>query len=310
MGTIGKLSVNSARERSIGRRWSFPPVVFAVLSLVVMVSASEVDLQLRVNDKKSDVEKECAVFLLKLRLGDSETEVPHQCQDMVRTYLEEEGLKLSIKKECASFITNGELNNIQGWMPPPECETYIANYMEKGQYEADVCVAFSAARSYLHSLTPVEGIDAVVFDIDETVLSSLPYYRIHHYGVDKFQKTLFNAYVSESKQTVIKPALSLYEELLQNKWSIFFLTGRDEEARAYTSKNLETAGYKNYTELILRQPDEEHLSAAVYKSNRRVALEEKGYRIRASIGDQWSDLEGLSTWGRKFKVPNPMYYIY
>ncbi|KAL2630425.1 hypothetical protein R1flu_015111 [Riccia fluitans] len=310
MERVGRFSVNSTRGRSVDRTWKLLCLLFSVSCLAAVVAASENDVLLRVNEKQSDMEKECAVFLLKVRLGDTESEVPHQCQDMVRTYLEEEGVKLSVKKECASFVTNGELNNIQGWMPPPECEAYIASYMEKGQYEADVYVAFSAARSYLQSIVPTEGVDAVVFDIDDTVLSCLPYYQLHHYGVDKFQKALFNAYVSESKQPVIKPALSLYEELQRNKWSIFFLTGRDEESRSYTAKNLQNAGYGNYTELILRQPDEEHLSASVYKSNRRAELEKKGYRVRASLGDQWSDLDGISSWARKFKVPNPMYYIY
>ncbi|KAG6552701.1 hypothetical protein Mapa_005648 [Marchantia paleacea] len=293
----------------MARQSTFGSVLVLTLCLAVMV-ASETDLVIRLDDRQSDVEKECAVFLLKARLGDTDTEVPHQCQDMVRSYLEEEGEKLNVKKECASFLLNGELNNIQGWMPPPECEEYIASYMEDGQYEADVRVALSAARSYFQSILPTEGVDAVVFDVDETCLSNLPYYRVHQYGVEKFQKAIFNEYVAQSKQPVMKAALALYQELLLNNWAIIFITGRDEEARSYTSKNLRDAGYESWAELILRQPEEEHDSAVVYKSNRRAALEKKGYRIRASIGDQWSDLEGLSPGMRSFKLPNPMYYIY
>lgn len=48
--------------------------------------------------------------------------------------------------------------------------------------QTDVRVALSAARSYLQSIFPTEGVDAVVFDIDETCLSNLPYYRVHQYG--------------------------------------------------------------------------------------------------------------------------------
>lgn len=117
-----------ARQSTLGS------VLVLTLCLAATV-ASETDLVIRLDDRQSDGEKECAVFLLKARLGDSDTEVPHQCQDMVRSYLEEEGEKLNVKKECSSFLLNGELNNIQGWMPPPECEDYIASYMEDGQYE-------------------------------------------------------------------------------------------------------------------------------------------------------------------------------
>lgn len=70
--------------------------------------------------------------------------------------------------------------------------------------------------------------------------------------VEKFQKAVFNEYVAQSKQPVMKAALALYQELLQNNWAIIFITGRDEEARSYTSKNLRDAGYESWAELILR----------------------------------------------------------
>ncbi|GKB89471.1 acid phosphatase, class B-like protein, partial [Tanacetum coccineum] len=54
-----------------------------------------------------------------------------------------------------------------------------------------------------------------------------------------------------------------------------------------------------YTVFVLR----------VYKSAKRKALEEDGYRIRGNMGDQWSDLLGNNPGDRVFKVPDPMYYI-
>lgn len=39
------------------------------------------------------------------------------------------------------------------------------------------------------------------------------------------------------------------------------------------------------------------------------AVQEKGYEIVASFGDQWSDLAGTSAAVASFKLPNPFYYI-
>lgn len=39
------------------------------------------------------------------------------------------------------------------------------------------------------------------------------------------------------------------------------------------------------------------------------AVQEKGYEIMASFGDQWSDLAGTSAAVASFKLPNPFYYI-
>ena len=38
-------------------------------------------------------------------------------------------------------------------------------------------------------------------------------------------------------------------------------------------------------------------------------VQEDGYEIVASFGDQWSDLAGTSAAMASFKLPNPFYYI-
>jgi len=55
--------------------------------------------------------------------------------------------------------------------------------MEGPHFGADAAGVSQAAQSFLESLKP-EGDekDVVVFDIDETALSNLPYYREHKYG--------------------------------------------------------------------------------------------------------------------------------
>lgn len=53
----------------------------------------------------------------------------------------------------------------------------------------------------------------------------------------------------------------------------------------------------------------EPLAAVEYKSKERLKLVARGYRIWASLGDQWSDLTGDATGKRVFKLPNSLYYI-
>lgn len=58
-----------------------------------------------------------------------------------------------------------------------------------------------------------------------------------------------------------------------------------------------------------RGPSDQGKPAIVYKSEKRTELQDEGYRIHGSSGDQWSDLLGFAIARRSFKLPNPMYYI-
>lgn len=58
-----------------------------------------------------------------------------------------------------------------------------------------------------------------------------------------------------------------------------------------------------------RGPSDKGKLATQYKSEKRKELEDEGYRIHGSSGDQWSDLNGFAVAKRSFKLPNPMYYI-
>lgn len=84
---------------------------------------------------------------------------------------------------CASFTLNTEMNNLQGYLLPQECEGFVATYVGSGQYYTDLTVAVESARTYLCTIEAGEdGRDLVVLDIDETALSNMPYYVANHYG--------------------------------------------------------------------------------------------------------------------------------
>lgn len=96
-----------------------------------------------------------------------------------------EGAHIVMKaKSCSSFFFNSQVNNAQGWkVIPEECEDVVRQYMNNGQYALDMEGVAMAALQYLNGIVPRDdGMDVVIFDIDETALSNLPYYHQHRYG--------------------------------------------------------------------------------------------------------------------------------
>ncbi|GLJ54743.1 hypothetical protein SUGI_1175900 [Cryptomeria japonica] len=212
---------------------------------------------------------------------------------------------------CAGWRTSVESGNARDWdVVPASCVSDVGNYMENGQYLLDFKIAVQQCLAYLNDSKLVgDGKDAWVFDTDDTTLSCLSYYRTQQYGGAVFNSTSFNEWVEKGTATVLPSSLQLYNALLKKGVEIFILTGRDEEYRELTTKNLMAAGYSNWAGLIMRGDSDQGTTALVYKSEKRGELVKKGYRIWGNCGDQWSDITGNHTGYRTFKMPNPMYYI-
>ncbi len=93
------------------------------------------------------------------------------------------GPGVKVPDPCASFALNGELNNLQGWTLPSECQDFVARYVDSGQYSLDFSLAVDAGRQYLKPIVNEgDGLDMIVLDIDDTCISHVPYYRDHHFG--------------------------------------------------------------------------------------------------------------------------------
>ncbi|MQM00580.1 hypothetical protein Taro_033315 [Colocasia esculenta] len=93
---------------------------------------------------------------------------------------EEEDLRL----RCNSWRVAGEANNLAPWRTVPwECSGYVKAYMTGRAYQFDLELVAREAGAYAGGIYLAEdGRDAWVFDVDETLLSNLPYYADHHYG--------------------------------------------------------------------------------------------------------------------------------
>lgn len=215
---------------------------------------------------------------------------------------------------CTSWRLAAETNNLAPWSTiPAECADYVKDYVLGRGYVTDLERVSEEASVFASTVLDFsaggDGKDAWVFDIDETLLSNLPYYIDHGFGLELFDHSEFDKWVERGVAPAIAPSLKLYQRVIDLGYRVFLLTGRKESHRLVTVENLINAGFQNWDKLILRSPDEQHKMATLYKSEKRDEMVKEGYRIRGNSGDQWSDLLGSSMSQRSFKLANPMYYI-
>ena len=186
----------------------------------------------------------------------------------------------------------------------------LTRYHDSGEYEREIRDVANAARDYLAAEFPDRSKNdklAAVFDIDETSLSNWDFMAECGFCAYSIQTKLH----PDPHGPAIAPVLELYNFAKSKGMALFFITGRPEAQRQLTVDNLREVGYEGWTDLIM-QPNpavgEKRTPARVFKSKNRQAVENRGYRIVLSIGDQASDLAGCCA-ERIFKVPNPFYLV-
>ncbi|KAL3524125.1 hypothetical protein ACH5RR_016959 [Cinchona calisaya] len=216
-----------------------------------------------------------------------------------------------LRLQCTSWRFAAETNNLSPWKTiPQECAGYVEEYMTGRAYGIDLERVSKEAGNFAKRVElKDDGKDVWVFDVDETLLSNLPYYSQHGYGLEIFDHAKFDQWVEEGVAPAINSSLELYQDVLNLGFKVFLLTGRSERHRNITVDNLVKAGCQHWDKLILRSSEDHQKQAVIYKSDKRDEMVKEGYRIVGNSGDQWSDLLGSSIANRSFKLPNPMYYI-
>jgi acid phosphatase len=203
------------------------------------------------------------------------------------------------------------------------------------QYDADVAKALAEARDWVATRAPQVGKPAIVLDIDETSLSNWARIYKNHFAffwhgscdlADKLAACGDEAWEESAQALALTPTLDLFNFAKCKDQpphpnctnvAVFFITGRIQIAKIKeaTEKNLEQAGYHDWDGFYLRDPNTLGQPVADFKTAARVDIESRlGYTIIANIGDQESDLrcghaERCDHAERRFKVPNPFYYI-
>ncbi|KAI9107933.1 hypothetical protein K1719_020806 [Acacia pycnantha] len=205
-----------------------------------------------------------------------------------------------------------EANNVAPWRTVPvRCYKHVQSYIMGGQYQNDVQVIADQILAYaFHIPLSSDGFDAWVFDVDDTCISNINFYKDHQFGCDPFDSGKFKEWMMKGACPAIPSVLGLFKKLIERGFKVFLLTGRDQATLGQiTTLNLHSQGFIGYHRLILRQGEYKGESASKYKSEKRKEIESEGFRIWGNVGDQWSDLQGFSLGNRVFKLPNPMYFI-
>lgn len=188
-------------------------------------------------------------------------------------------------------------------------QNYV-KYHDSGEYLKDQAQVFHQAMEYLTirlekaKKTPGKKF-AVILDIDETVLSNYPNFAARDFG-GTYQQIVTDQ--NKGIDPVIEPALKFYRYAKQNNVAVFFISGRAENIRQITEKNLIAAGFKDWNGVYLKPVAYHNKSAVPYKIFQREAIEKQDYTIVLNIGDQKSDLMGGHA-DKVFKLPNPYYFI-
>lgn len=198
-------------------------------------------------------------------------------------------------------------------------DTYKASlieYAHDGAYAADQARVGREAEAWLTEESGRVRKPAIVLDIDETSLSN--WNELAANGLtfrmdgpcDALPKGPcgLTAWNRRAEAAAIQPTLHLFYAARRLHVPVFFITGRDESVRAATELNLRRAGYKDWTQLIMRPAGSKTPSATDYKAPQRAHIEAQGYDIILNIGDQPSDLAGGYA-ERTFLMPNPFYRI-
>jgi len=186
------------------------------------------------------------------------------------------------------------------------------------RYDADLARVDRAAAAWIAQRASQVAQPALVLDIDETSLSNwavmyhndFSYFRDGDCDLNSARACGQAAWEKTAAAPAIGPTLALFNAAKARGVAVFFVTGRRESAeeRAATEANLRNAGYDGWTGLVMHPAASREASVAIYKSGARAKIEAEGYRIIANVGDQQSDL-ALGHAERRFKLPNPFYYL-
>ena len=182
-------------------------------------------------------------------------------------------------------------------------------YHDTGAYDEDIALITYQASDYLRTVVaqnPTKKL-AIVFDIDETVLSNYKHMNDLNFG-GTFKE--IDTLVNQGDDPAIPATLALYQQARQENVHVFFITGRTDtkQNHANTARNLSNVGMGQYDALILKPVSYHEKTVSIYKANERKKIIDQGYDIVFTMGDQISDLAGGYA-DRQYKLPNPYYFI-
>eukprot|EP01018_Ginkgo_biloba_P026645 Gb_19057 [translate_table: standard] len=160
----------------------------------------------------------------------------------------------SSPSEFEALRVGVETHNVRDWdILPQQYISAVGDYMTNGRYFLDSQVAIQQALDYLHNLTlDDDSKNAWVFDIGDTSLCNIPYYKEHHWGGEEYNSTAKGEWEAQERAEALPSTLKLYKALLAKGVSVFFISGKKEKSKAATRNNLLKVGYTGFAGLTLR----------------------------------------------------------
>lgn len=217
----------------------------------------------------------------------------------------------SLKRLLGAALVALSLGACATCEPQPNLGLYrheLVDWHQSGKYAACFAQAAAPGRAWLDRVMatrkPGEKI-AVVFDIDETLLSNWAYLVRDDFSITYDS---FRAWTKKYDDPVLGPTKEIFERARAAGIPIFLISGRHEPQRADTVRQLQAAGLSGWTALHLRPTSYDEKSIVPFKSGVRRQIAGQGYRIVLNMGDQDSDLAGGFA-ERRIKLPNPYYFI-
>jgi predicted secreted acid phosphatase len=189
-------------------------------------------------------------------------------------------------------------------------------YHDSGAYQRGLQMVANQCASWIKAQSASAKRPALVLDIDETALSNWEIIKRDDFGrpiagpadLASAGPWGWAAWDQLGRDPAIEPTLEVFRTARAANVAVFFITGRPENQRAATERNLRAVGYGDYTRLFM-VPNGAHFASAVdFKTPIRKEIEGLGYTIIANMGDQPSDLLGGHA-EKKFLLPDPFYRV-
>jgi predicted secreted acid phosphatase len=225
--------------------------------------------------------------------------------------------------------------------------TYLHQFSDDSNYAHQTEGIAAQAEKYLAKQAKPhkkhDGMKAVVFDVDDTLLNTYSYEIFSNFVYNPATNANFVNAGSADVFPAVPGMVGLEKAAIDDGYAVFFITGRPATPAVGTNPandqtpgtlaNLTSAKYdvdpdnlflkdsSATTEPWLKScvkpaPTEAHPDGTTftcntiqYKSMTRQHIEQDlGYDIVANFGDQYSDLSGGYA-DMTYKIPNPMYYL-
>lgn len=184
-----------------------------------------------------------------------------------------------------------------------DCTCKCGCYLHDVDREADRAIAY--LRQRVAHRQPNEKL-ALILDIDETTLSNY----VEETGADfAYKPEVFDRWVQSAQAAAIPGTQRLYTEAQKLGVNIFFITGRTEDERAATERNLRAQGFDKWKLLVMRPVAHGNQTVGQYKAITRGEIAAQGYTLALNVGDQWSDLRGKPEAEYSVKYPDPFYFV-